>query len=92
MDTSDPLIEAAAEEAPPSPRSAASPPDRERRVVVLSDVHLSQTHPGTDGDAMWMRYRRREFQHLLLLGPVTPVREIRIEGSHRIIVGAAGFY
>lgn len=62
MDTSDPLIEAAAEEAPPSPRSAASPPDRERRVVVLSDVHLSQTHPGADGDAMWMRYRRREFQ------------------------------
>ncbi len=33
---------------------------RVRRTVVLSDVHLSQAHPETDGDPMWMRYRRRD--------------------------------
>jgi UDP-2,3-diacylglucosamine pyrophosphatase LpxH len=39
--------------------SSGSTP-RARRTVVLSDVHLSQTHPGTDGDLMWMRYRRAD--------------------------------
>lgn len=33
---------------------------RERRLVILSDVHLSQAHPETDGDERWMRYRRRD--------------------------------
>lgn len=46
-------------EGDPAPRPAAAP---ERRIVVLSDVHLSQTHPETDGDELWMRYRRRAFQ------------------------------
>ncbi|MBK8252688.1 MAG: metallophosphoesterase [Polyangiaceae bacterium] len=32
-----------------------------RRTVILSDVHLSQAHPETDGDERWMRYRRRAF-------------------------------
>src|SRR4051812_9839812 len=43
----------------PTGRKAGAP---ERRVVVLSDVHLSQTHPDDDGDELWMRYRRRAFQ------------------------------
>lgn len=33
---------------------------RDRRLVILSDVHLSQAHPETDGDERWMRYRRRD--------------------------------
>ena len=45
-----------------APRDVQPSPPRERRIVVLSDVHLSQTHPEGDGDPMWMRYRRREFQ------------------------------
>jgi UDP-2,3-diacylglucosamine pyrophosphatase LpxH len=46
------------------PHESDRPPGipAERRIVVLSDVHLSQTHPDGDGDAMWMRYRRKVFQ------------------------------
>lgn len=33
---------------------------RVQRTVVVSDVHLSQAHPETDGDERWMRYRRRD--------------------------------
>ncbi|MEZ4300860.1 MAG: metallophosphoesterase [Polyangiaceae bacterium] len=36
------------------------PDSRVRRTVILSDVHLSQAHPDTDGDERWMRYRRRD--------------------------------
>lgn len=32
-----------------------------RITVVVSDVHLSQTHPDDPQDPLWMRYRRREF-------------------------------
>lgn len=32
-----------------------------RRTIIVSDVHLSQAHPDSDGDPRWMRYRRREF-------------------------------
>src|SRR5262249_20966457 len=32
-----------------------------RRTIIVSDIHLSQAHPDTDGDPAWMRYRRREF-------------------------------
>lgn len=40
------------------PAPSASP--SVRRTVVVSDVHLSQAHPETDGDLLWMRYRRRD--------------------------------
>lgn len=33
---------------------------RVHRTVIVSDVHLSQAHPEADGDARWMRYRRRD--------------------------------
>lgn len=33
---------------------------RIKRTVIVSDVHLSQAHPETDGDERWMRYRRRD--------------------------------
>lgn len=36
-------------------------PSPAARTVIVSDVHLSQAHPETDGDERWMRYRRREF-------------------------------
>src|SRR5689334_714495 len=32
-----------------------------RHTVVLSDVHLSQTHPKDDSDPLWMRYRRDDY-------------------------------
>jgi UDP-2,3-diacylglucosamine pyrophosphatase LpxH len=32
-----------------------------RHTVIVSDVHLSQTHPDDAGDPLWMRYRRSEF-------------------------------
>jgi UDP-2,3-diacylglucosamine pyrophosphatase LpxH len=32
-----------------------------RHTVIVSDVHLSQSHPDDPGDPLWMRYRRREF-------------------------------
>lgn len=35
-------------------------PSRVQRTVIVSDVHLSQAHPETDGDERWMRYRRRD--------------------------------
>jgi len=53
-----------AETAGTAEKTAAEAPSggpRARRTIVVSDVHLSQTHPATDGDPQWMRYRRREF-------------------------------
>jgi hypothetical protein len=32
-----------------------------RHTVIVSDVHLSQTHPDDAADPLWMRYRRSEF-------------------------------
>jgi UDP-2,3-diacylglucosamine pyrophosphatase LpxH len=32
-----------------------------RHTVIVSDVHLSQTHPEDATDPLWMRYRRSEF-------------------------------
>src|SRR6478672_6273056 len=32
-----------------------------RHTVIVSDVHLSQTHPDDPTDPLWMRYRRAEF-------------------------------
>ncbi len=39
----------------------ASAPALRRHTIVLSDVHLSQTHPDDPADPLWMRYRRAEF-------------------------------
>ena len=36
-------------------------PGRRRHTVVLSDVHLSQTHPRDDADPLWMRYRWSDY-------------------------------
>jgi UDP-2,3-diacylglucosamine pyrophosphatase LpxH len=36
-------------------------PGRRRHTVVLSDVHLSQTHPRDDSDPLWMRYRWSDY-------------------------------
>jgi UDP-2,3-diacylglucosamine pyrophosphatase LpxH len=40
-------------------------PDRRRtgrrHTAIVSDVHLSQTHPDDPRDPLWMRYRRAEF-------------------------------
>lgn len=49
-------------EAAPGPQEPlrSEPAPRERRLVIVSDVHLSQAHPETDGDPRWMRYRRRD--------------------------------
>ncbi len=40
--------------------NASESPAAVRRTVIVSDVHLSQAHPETDGDERWMRYRRRD--------------------------------
>src|SRR5262249_26383875 len=42
-------------------RSRSSKRVSVKRTIIFSDVHLSQAHPETDGDGLWMRYRRREF-------------------------------
>ncbi len=33
---------------------------RRKRTLIVSDVHLSQTHPEDPSDPMWMRYRRAD--------------------------------
>jgi UDP-2,3-diacylglucosamine pyrophosphatase LpxH len=33
---------------------------RRKRTLIVSDVHLSQTHPDDPTDPMWMRYRRSD--------------------------------
>ena len=33
---------------------------RRKRTLIVSDVHLSQTHPDIPSDPMWMRYRRAD--------------------------------
>ena len=50
----------ASEPASPDRLLGSASPPRARRLVILSDVHLSQAHPETDGDPRWMRYRRRD--------------------------------
>ena len=32
-----------------------------RHTVIVSDIHLSQTHPRDDSDPLWMRYRWSDY-------------------------------